>query len=308
MALLHSPSGFRELQARPCLEPSPGDRRSRSLPALLTEPTRELAPAFSPFRSRYRRLSRLGEGSQGVVHLCSDRLNSGSHVAVKVARSLPEIPSRLEEEISALWALQGAYGVPQLKALVYQKGVLCGFVTPYFAGETLDCLLERGRVSRGKVLALTASLGKAVLAILSRGYLHRDIKPENILCARDGSVQILDFGLARTYPDIPVRGELSGTLAYASPEQLEGRTLNAKSDLFSLGVVLYELATGETFFPRECPSFSAFLRARERRLREPPRKLDGLPDGLDTLIRRLIVEAPELRAGPHEVALRLEAL
>jgi serine/threonine-protein kinase len=178
---------------------------------------------------------------------------------------------------------------------------------PYQAGETLDWLLRQSRLRRETVLSLSIAIAEAVLAILSRGYIHRDLKPENLFCTRDGAVQILDFGLARRCSDSPLSGELSGTLAYASPEQIEGEPLDAKSDLFSLGVVLYELATGEMFFPRETTRLSAFLAARRRRMREHV-QLPGVAPSLAALIRRLLVESAAQRAGPSEVAARVEQL
>jgi len=261
----------------------------------------------TPFSKRYLSLGRLGRGSQGTAYLCGDLRRPGRHVVVKLCHDSAQARAALEKEVQALLDLKGAAGVPGLEGLIYRRGCLRGFFTPHSSGKTLEELLAEGRPAPRKAMALALSICEAVLAILSRGFVHRDLKPENILCLDDGTVRILDFGLARKVAEAAERGELSGTLAYASPEQLEGKAIGARSDLFSLGVVLYELLTGEPFFPREPESVSAFIALRRERLRQPV-ELKGVDPDLAALVRSLIVESPELRAGVEEVSLRLKRM
>ena len=265
-----------------------------------------------PFPQRFHYLRLLGEGGQGVVHLCSDRRAPGVRVAVKVARPRPEALIALEREARVLRALHGSYHVPELRALLFRNGQLCGLATRYLVGETLDSFIisrhmnDHG-LARKDQLSLTISIVDAVLDVLRRGFLHRDLKPENLFLARDGQVRIFDFGLALRISDRPQQGELSGTLAYASPEQVEARPLDARSDLFSLGVTLYELTTGQMFFPSDSKTFHAFMVRRAQRLRENP-ILDGVEPEIHSLIRRLIVADRTRRADIPEVEDRLSEL
>ena len=266
-----------------------------------------------PFAERFDYLGRLGKGGQGVVHHCRDRLYPGVEVAVKLARRRPEALQSLATEARTLAVLRGSAAVPALRALLVRDRQLCGFATRYFPGETLERHLARcrrspgARLPRERQVPVARAVGEAVLEVLDRGFLHRDLKPGNLLLGRKGQIQIFDFGLARRISELPRMSELSGTLAYASPEQVEARSLDARSDLFSLGLILYELATGRMFFPARERTFRAFLVSRARRLRETPSTVDAEPR-LAALIRRLIVADRRLRANLPEVRSRLDDL
>jgi serine/threonine protein kinase len=279
-----------------------GARRTPSR-ALAANDGIELLHGLSPFPRRFRKLRRLGEGSQGIVYLCQDLAPAGGLVAVKVARSTAAATAALRRETRALWALRHLKGVPRLRALIYRRGRLGGFVTSYFPGETLDSFLKRGVLDAPSLLTLSLSLGDAALGILGAGYLHRDLKPQNVLVAPDLSVQILDFGLVARLESGADEGDISGTLTYASPEQLQSRRLTSKSDLFSLGVILYEAATGRPFFA-VARDFNKFLAARSARLRGPV-GVNGIDGELAALIERLLVEDPALRADFREVRSRM---
>lgn len=283
-----------------------GAERFEDLPRFRETPT-PVARNLRPFTHRFRYFYRLGQGGQGVVHLCGDRRHPGCLVAIKVARPCPGARASLAREAKALWALRAASPVPELTGLVYRKSLLCGFVTRYMSGETLEQLLPHCTRSRGRILGLAVSTAESVLEILRRGYLHRDVKPENLLVSRDGRVQILDFGLACTLRESSRERGLSGTLAYASPEQLEGKPLDDRSDLFSLGLVLYEIATGRMFFSTKTKTLRAFLAGRTRRFREPM-ELDEVEPGLAALVRRLLVPNRRVRADVAEVEERLAEL
>jgi serine/threonine-protein kinase len=259
------------------------------------------------FNRRYRYLAHLGSGRQGSVHLCDDRRAPGSYVVAKLAHGEALSLESLAREMRTLRALHGSPVVPRLRALVYRKGLLTGIVTRYLEGTTLDRVLRRRRLSKGQVRSLAVAIGEAVLDIHGRGYVHRDLKPENLLVARGGGVQLLDFGLACRPSELPSDGVISGTCAYASPEQLDGRTVDIRSDLFSLGVILYELATGRMFFSCEATDFHDFVEYRARRLARGV-VLEGCEPALATLIQRLLVADPKLRAGPSEVAAHLRRL
>jgi serine/threonine protein kinase len=259
------------------------------------------------FSDRYAPLRRLGSGSQGVAYLCVDRRAPASRAVMKLSHSAPEALAALETEVRALHGLRGTVGVPELRALVRRDGQLRGFLLPYRPGVTLDRVLSGGRLPTGRALALSIAIADAVLGVADRGYVHRDVKPENLLCLDDGGVLLIDFGLARPRAETAPDRSLSGTLAYAAPEQITGGSVDSSSDLFSLGVVLYEVATGEPLFSRDAGSISEFLAKRRIRLGEPL-VLEGVPPLLSGLVRRLVVESPALRAGIAEVHQRLDGL
>jgi len=263
----------------------------------------------APFLRRFEYLRCLGQGAQGVVHLCRELSSSESYVAVKLARPQTESRRCLNNEAEVLWALRGSHAVPQLRGLLYRDSRLSGFVTRYVAGQTLDRVLRKGRLSRKEVLSTAMATTEAVLSVLRRGYLHRDVKPENLLLRSDGRVELFDFGLACELSATP-RDEVSGTLAYSSPEQLDAGTLSSKSDLFSLGLVLFEIATGSVFFSGPATSFRSFVTYRTLHLRHGVRSLPEakVESGLAGLIRRLLVADPSRRADVAEVQTRVERL
>jgi serine/threonine protein kinase/tetratricopeptide (TPR) repeat protein len=207
--------------------------------------------------SRYRVVARLGSGSMGDVYRAED-LRLGRPVALKVVRTdggNPTGSDRLLAEARAASALTH----PNI-AVVYEVDEVdrpdgrLGFIAmEYVAGRTLAELMEQ-HPSLDSILDIGRQVADALAAAHAQGLVHRDIKPSNIMVTDSGLVKVLDFGLARwaapaVDPNAPTRtvepldgaGHVSGTLLYMSPEQVTGRPLDGRSDMFSLGVVLYEL-------------------------------------------------------------------
>ena len=133
-------------------------------------------------------------------------------------------------------------------------------------GQTLRERLERGALPLPKAVELAVQMASGLAAAHDKGIVHRDLKPENLFLTRDGRIKILDFGLARLRPGVGGAGEAStdsaitgagvvmGTVGYMSPEQVLGQTVDHRSDIFSLGVVLYEMLTGRRAFREPPPS------------------------------------------------------
>lgn len=206
----------------------------------------------------YRILVRLGTGGMGEVYRARDE-HLDREVAVKV---LPE--GMLADEGARRNFRQEALTLSKLNhpniAIVHDFDCQQGtdfLVTEYIPGMSLSERLSRGPLPEADVLTLTTQLVQGIAAAHAQGIIHRDIKPSNLLVTPDGSLKILDFGLAR--PSAAVRStletasssefsELAGTLAYMSPEQLRGEPVDARSDLYSIGVVMYELCTGHRPF------------------------------------------------------------
>jgi serine/threonine-protein kinase len=189
----------------------------------------------------------LGQGGMGVAYLAFDT-RLGRQVAIKtvggVSAFLPEAADDLLREARAAATLVH----PNVAAL-YDCGSTQGtpwFVMEYVPGVTLRTLLSHGSVPEGEVLRHAAQLVSALEYAHTKRLIHRDIKPENILIADDGSVKVIDFGLASMAQRLDAASPtpLRGTLRYIAPELLDGRTPTPAADIYSVGVVLYEMATG----------------------------------------------------------------
>jgi serine/threonine protein kinase/Flp pilus assembly protein TadD len=206
--------------------------------------------------SHYQIQNRIGVGGMGEVYLAKD-LALGRQVAIKLLA--PGVPagylSRLMREAEAAVKLQHP-GI----ATFYESGMdgeTEFMAMEYVAGDTLRSRLSRGPLEVTSTIALANGLLEALVHAHAAGILHRDIKPENIMLTHDDLPKLLDFGLAiQLFPDDPdethsiIRGIIAGTLGYMSPEQARGETdLDERSDLFSLGAVIYEAFSGQPAFP-----------------------------------------------------------
>ena len=185
-------------------------------------------------------------------------------------------------------------------ASVYDVGVdadLPFIVSELVEGTTLRVRLERGPLSASAVLRLGAQVAEALAAAHERSIVHRDIKPENILVTADDAVKVVDFGVAKiadraqgssvtTTIESTARGIVIGTASYMSPEQVRGETVDHRSDIFSLGAVLFEMATGSRAFAgTTAPELMAAVLRDEPR---PAEELRALPPGLSAIIMRCL--------------------
>jgi tetratricopeptide (TPR) repeat protein/predicted Ser/Thr protein kinase len=210
--------------------------------------------------SHYRIERELGRGGMGVVYLAFDeRLQRRVALKLLLPSSVdrPDRPRRFERE--ALSA--AAVNHPNI-VHIYEVGEhegACFLAMEYVEGESLRQRIARGPLPVPEIRRLGAQMADALRAAHQAGILHRDIKPENILLTAQGDAKLMDFGLARLQkPDGPIsddtitlltmHGQVVGTPNYMSPEQALGRDIDARSDLFSLGAVLYEMATGKPAF------------------------------------------------------------
>lgn len=213
--------------------------------------------------SHYRILRQLGTGGMGEVYEAEDT-KLGRKVALKVLPAAtardPQRRERFEREAKAIAALNHP-NIVTIYSVEEADGV--NFITMELVeGQTLRQVLPRGGLPLGKLLELTIPLAEAVAAAHQQGITHRDLKPENVLVSRDGKVKVLDFGLAKVgevlgeageRSRLPTRalteeGRIVGTVAYMSPEQAEGKPVDPHSDVFTLGIILYEMSTGERPF------------------------------------------------------------
>jgi Tol biopolymer transport system component len=167
------------------------------------------------------------------------------------------------------------------------------------AGESLAKVMERGPMAVGKAVEIATQLADGLAAAHAAGIVHRDLKPANIMVARDGRVKILDFGLARrrrtsqdsTTADMTDEGTVMGTAGYMSPEQVRGEAVDHRSDLFSFGVVLYEMLSGKRAF-----AGGSSVEVMNAVLKEQPAELPAsVPPALALIVRRCLEKEPDRR-------------
>jgi len=274
----------------------------------------------------YEVIDRLGAGGMGEVYRARDT-RLGRTVAIKVLRSGadPQLLQRLDREARAASALNHPNIVH-----IYDVGAAADVpgahyvVMEHVEGETLRRRLRPGPLPLGELLDLGAQLADGLAKAHRAGIVHRDLKPENLMVTPDGLLKILDFGLAKLVVAplgdlVDTRetlsrqggtqaGMLVGTLEYMSPEQASGRTVDHRTDQFSLGLILYEMATGRAAFRRDTPA--QVLAAVIEREPEPLSRLRGdVPPALEALVSRCLQKDPEKRfKRTDELSLELAAL
>ena len=204
--------------------------------------------------SHYRILSHIGAGGMGTVYLAEDA-NLSRRVALKFlppeTAAAPEAAARLLREARAASALDH----PHI-ATIYEIGDDQGrpfIAMAHYEGETLAARLARGQLPMAEIAGIVAQMADALKAAHAANIVHRDLKPSNLMLTATGQLKVLDFGLAKietgeTATQLTVAGSTVGTAAYMSPEQAAGEVVDARSDLWSLGVVTYEMLAGRPTF------------------------------------------------------------
>ena len=264
----------------------------------------------------YTIVAAIGAGGMGEVYRATDS-RLGRDVAIKVlpdeVANQPDRLARFEREARALAALNH-FNVAQVYGFEGRA-----LVMELLEGETLRQRLSHGALPIRKAIEYAMQMARGLAAAHDRGIIHRDLKPENVFIVSDGHIKILDFGLARRDSDnwdietktarhSTAPGTVLGTVGYMSPEPVRGQTVDARSDLFSLGAVLYEMLTGTQAFRRES---SADTMAAV--LNEHPRDLTSLRGdagpALDRIVQHCLEKNPVERfQSARDVAFALEAL
>ncbi|WP_026550844.1 Stk1 family PASTA domain-containing Ser/Thr kinase [Arthrobacter sp. Br18] len=249
---------------------------------------------------RYLVLSRLARGGMSTVYLATDQRLDRS-VALKVLYPhLAEDSSflhRFEQEAKSAARLSHPHVVGVLdQGMEDGDGIRIAYlVMEYVPGRTLrDLLRERGRLTPRQALALLDPVVEGLGAAHAEGLVHRDVKPENVLLASNGQIKIADFGLARAVSTSTGTGTLVGTVAYLSPELVTGGSADAQSDIYSVGIVLFELLTGRQPFTGDTPIQIAFQHAHSS-VPAPSTLLPGLPPDIDELVQWCTSPDPEDR-------------
>jgi eukaryotic-like serine/threonine-protein kinase len=237
---------------------------------------------------RYAVEARLAHGGMSTVYLATDT-RLGRRVAVKVMQPAlaedPDFVARFNREARAAARLSH----PDVVAVYDQgaDGAHVFLVMEYVPGSTLrDVIRENGRLSPGEAVAVMDHVLAALGAAHAAGLVHRDVKPENVLVTPDGRVKVTDFGLARAVAGSSVTGDsgmMFGTAAYVAPEQVSGGHADVRSDVYSAGVLLFELLTGVVPFNGDTPVAVAYRHVNED-VPAPSTFVGGIPPELDALV------------------------
>ena len=243
---------------------------------------------------RYRVVRKLGGGGMADVYLCED-LTLGRNVAIKVLlqRYLndPTFVERFRREAKA------AAGLNQQNLVsIYDWGEVDGtyyIAMEYVEGETLkDLIRRRSRLSGNESVAVTLQLLAAVDFAHRSGIVHRDIKPQNIMIDRDGTAKVMDFGIARAGDSgMTEAGSILGTAQYLAPEQAKGYPVDERSDLYSVGVCLYEMLTGTVPFKGDSAVTVALKHVNEVPV-EPSELVPGMPYALNQIVLKAMAKDP----------------
>jgi TolB-like protein/Tfp pilus assembly protein PilF/predicted Ser/Thr protein kinase len=289
----------------------PPHGRPPAMTETLQAPVHELAMG-SIFAGRYQIVEELGKGGMGTVYKVVDR-KINEEMALKVLK--PEIApdttaiERFKNELKLARRISHE-NVCRLYDLHEEAGTL--FITmEYVPGEDLGTLLCReGRLPTEKACALAGQIAEGLAQAHRLGVIHRDLKPHNIRIDSEGSVRIMDFGIARevTGPDLTAAGVMIGTPYYMSPEQAAGKSVDQRTDIYALGIILYELVTGQPPFQGES-GFSVALKHQTEPPRHPRELSAQIPEPLDRLIVKCLAKKKEERyQSAEELLAELTAL
>jgi eukaryotic-like serine/threonine-protein kinase len=261
---------------------------------------------------RYRLSSPLGEGGMATLWRAVDQ-QLGREVAVKLLRPQysadPGFAARFRQEARSAASLSHPNIVSVYDYGTDPDGETQFIVMQLVEGENLaEILRRRGHLSTDDSVRVAVAVAAALEAAHRRGIVHRDVKPGNILITEDGDVKVTDFGIARAVSEasMTITGTTLGSVHYFSPEQARGDEVTGASDVYSLGIVLYEMLTGRRPFEGDSAAGVAL-----KRLTEPPPRpmVDGhpLPPGLEAILRRALERDPARRfpdAGSFAESLR----
>ena len=249
------------------------------------------------FNNRYQITERIGIGGMAEVYRAQDNV-LGRLVAVKVMlpqyAADPNFTQRFKQEAAAAANLQSPYIVN-----VYDWGQDEGtyyIVMEFVRGSDLKtAILERGAINQRKVAEIGSQVCQALSVAHGLDIIHRDIKPQNIMVQPDGNVKVMDFGIARAKNSVMTQtSSVLGTAHYISPEQAQGKDLTATSDIYSLGIVLYESATGR--LPFDGPDAVSVAMKQVNDLPVPPREINpDIDPALEAIIMKAIAKNPEER-------------
>jgi len=248
------------------------------------------------FDGRYRILRKLGSGGMANVYLAEDE-DLGRRVAIKILNDRYANDEAFTERFRREAKSAAALSHPNIVS-IYDRGTADG--RPYIAMEVIEgrslkeLIMNSGSLPIGEAIEYAKQILSALRFAHRHGIIHRDIKPHNILLGHENRLKVTDFGIARYGPSQMTEvGSIMGTAQYLSPEQARGAPVTASSDLYSAGIVLYEMLTGKTPFTGETP-----IEIAMKHLNEPPRPPSELRPEISPELDQIVLRA--LAKDPHE--------
>jgi serine/threonine protein kinase/tetratricopeptide (TPR) repeat protein len=276
---------------RECATPLPSSRPSPPLVTETLETAHEELTTGTLFAGRYQIIEELGRGGMGRVYRALDK-KLNEEVALKLVR--PEIAAdrsaleRFHTELKLARRISHPH-VGRMYELMEEKG--SHFITmEYGPGQDLRALIRQtGQLTVGKALAIGKEIAEGLAEAHKQGIVHRDLKPSNIIIDRAGNARILDFGIARSMgaKSRTGAGVMIGTPEYMSPEQVEGKEIDARSDIYSLGIILYEMLTGRVPFEGDTP-FTVGVKQKSETPKNPKLINPNIPDDLSNVILKCL--------------------
>ncbi|MGE5221830.1 MAG: protein kinase domain-containing protein [Omnitrophica WOR_2 bacterium] len=263
--------------------------------------------------NRFEMGALIGGGATGNVYMGVDTL-TGEKVAIKALRreliaSKPELVERFRREGEALRRLNHPNIVKVLATVETEKQSY--IVMEYVGGGSLASLITRQqKLPAGQSIAIALEIADALSRAHHLDILHRDIKPENILLAEDGTPRLTDFGLAHlgNYPALTEAGSILGTFYYLSPEACENQSLDPRADIWSFGIVLYEMLSGQLPFTGDSP-FEIIYAIKNQPLPDPGWRQPEIPARLVELVRKMLMKDRVARiASARQVGAELETI
>lgn len=253
-----------------------------------------------------RILEKIGAGGMGVIYKAQD-IRLQRHVAIKLLPTHLNTDSHIRQRFMAEARAASRLDHPNI-CVIYDVGETPQgqpFITmPYYEGETLNKRISRGSLPLREAVDIAVQIAEGLRCAHEHQIVHRDIKPSNIMLTRDRGVKVLDFGVAKVADlDLTSTGVNIGTLSYMSPEQLRGKPVDVRADVWALGLVLYECLTGKKAFPGK--SMGDIIQSMLIENHNPLDSLTGkLPEPLFQVLRRALVRHPQNRFADMTTMLR----
>lgn len=245
--------------------------------------------------NRYEILEKIGEGGMAEVYKAKCHLLN-RFVAVKVLKEEYSGDKDFVDKFKAEAAAAGSISHSNI-VNIYDVGTqdkINYIVMEYVHGRTLkEVIIENGRLDYNRAIDIAIQIGKALDCAHKNGIIHRDIKPQNILVTDEGSVKVTDFGIAKAASSVTITNtnKVMGSAHYFSPEQAKGNFVDARTDIYSLGIVLYEMVTGRVPYDAESP-VSVALKHLQEQVVPPKQMVNNLPEGLNNLIIKAVEKDP----------------
>lgn len=250
---------------------------------------------------RYEILDKIGTGGMSDVYKAKDHI-LGREVAVKVLKQ--EFAQDITFVTKFRSEAQSAAGLEHANIVnIYDVGSENGMyyiVMEYVEGITLKTYIEKKvRLNFKEAISIAIQVGRGIEAAHNKGIVHRDIKPQNIIISTEGKVKVTDFGIARATSSNTIHADVMGSVHYASPEQARNGFVDFKSDIYSLGIVMYEMVTGRVPFDGDTTVAVALQHLQEEMV-APSAYAQDLPISLEKIIQKATMKSPDRRYGSME--------